>query len=84
MKFSDYLPLNWKYRDFQTAIFSMPVKIVLQFIALLSLSPFGTMVNIEEKSGTLNFLRFQFPMEVSIQSDIQQSFSEMKDPTSWP
>ena len=41
------------------------------------------MVNIEEKSGTLNFFRFQFPMEVSIQRGIQQSFSEMKDPTSW-
>ena len=42
--------------------------------ASLSLSPFGKMVNIEEKSGILNF-----PI-VSIESSIQQSLFEMKDP----
>ena len=52
--------------------------------ASLSLSPFDKIKNTEEKSRTLNFQRFHFLMEfISIESDIQHSSFEMKDPSSW-
>ena len=43
------------------------------------------MINTEEKSHTLNFQRLLLSYGVSIESDIQHSFFEMKDPTctSW-
>ena len=39
------------------------------------------MVNIEEKSRTINFLTISYVD--SIESDIQYSFSEMQDLMSW-
>ena len=64
VKFSDYLPSNKNIE-----VFELPFLIGLSKLfgdsyktASLSLSPFGKMVNIEEKSRKLNFQRFHFPM----------------------
>ena len=41
------------------------------------------MENIEEKSGILNFKRFQFAVEFLLKVTLQHSFCEMKDLVSW-
>ena len=41
------------------------------------------MINIEETSRTLNFWTISISIGVSIESDIQHSFCEMKDLMSW-
>ena len=46
--------------------------------ASVSLLPLSKMINIEEKSRTLNFKRFDFPMEFQMKVAF-----EMKDPKSW-
>ena len=71
-------------------IFEMPFSICLSKLfcnsfktASLSLSIFDKMVNIEEKSRTLNFQRFHFLMEFPLEVTSQHNFFETKDPTLW-
>ena len=51
-KFSDYLSLNEKHMRFSNRHFSIPA---IFKAPLYSLSLFGIMVNIEEKSRAINF-----------------------------